>query len=317
MNRGTTFGESGYAIADIQLFRDAEGIENLLADFPVFHVATGEVVPAIVDGNALLYVVLKGALTVSMSAAQAEAAMGSRVLPGECVGEFAVLGGERRGVYIAAAEASDVLAIDAATLLRLIDESSGFARKLLAMRVESAYSSIASASSEADADEFDFDSLFNTNSGLLDRSWLDNNLPRMTVEAQRGNASFSILMISLDYLDHFSASFGASKVEEALRLTCEVIVGALRPTDFVARFNEKQLVVLLPAANAQGAMLVARRLYERMRKTAIVAESCEPMQLIASFGIACIAPNQQGDLIGASNAALSRAKGTGHSGISV
>lgn len=312
MNRGTTFGASGYASADIQLFRDAEGIENLLADFPVFHIDTGEVVPAIVEGNALLYVVLKGALRVSSSAAQAEKSVGSEVLPGECVGEFAVLGGERRGVHIVAMMPSDVLTIDATTLLRLIDESSGFARKLLAMRVESAYSSMAST----DTDEFDFDSLISGNNGLLDRHWLDSNLSRMTVEAQRGNVPFSMLMINLDYLDHFSASFGSSKVEEALRLTCEVIADALRPTDFVARFNEKQLVVLLPAANAQGAMLVAKRLYERMRKTAIVADMCEPMQLVASFGIACITPNQQGDLIDSSSAALSRAKSAGRSGIS-
>jgi diguanylate cyclase (GGDEF)-like protein len=315
MNRGTTFGASGYRCTDIQLFRDAEGIGALLVDFPVFHVAKGEIVPAVVEGNALLYVVLKGALQVSGSG---EAGSGSIALPGECVGEFAVLGGERRGVQIVAIEPSDVLTIDAATLLRLIDESTGFAHKLLAMRVQNAYASVA----QPGADDFDFESLFEDNNALRDRAWLEANLPRMTAEAHRSDQMFSTLMISLDYLSEFSVSYGHAKVEEALKMTSEVIISLLRPTDFVARFSDTQLVVLLPEANLQGALLVATRLSDKMKKTAIVGESGAPVPLTASFGIACFGVNpaqgeHQADLIGASAAALARAKRSGRNNISV
>ena len=316
MNRGTTFSASGYHCADIQLFRDAEGIAALLADFPVFHVSEGEAVPAVVEGNAILYVVLKGALRVSANSA---AETGSIALPGECVGEFAVLGGERRGVHIAATMPTDVLTIDAATLLRMIDESSGFAHKLLAMRVQNAYASVAQPD---DGDDLDFDSLFEDGNYLRDRTWLEANLPRMTAEAQRNEQQFSVLMISLDYLSEFSASYGDAKVDEALRMTCEVIIGMLRPTDFVARFSDTQLAVLLPNAHLQGALLVATRLSDKMKKIAIVGDSGAPVPLNASFGIACFGPSpaqgeHPGDLIGASSAALSRAKRSGRSNISV
>jgi diguanylate cyclase (GGDEF)-like protein len=315
MDCGTTFGASGYRCTDILLFRDAEGMGTLLADFPVFRVAQGEIVPAVVEGNALLYVVLKGALQVSASG---EAGSGSIALPGECVGEFAVLGGERRGVQITATEPTDVLIIDAATLLRLIDESTGFAHKLLAMRVQNAYASVAQASD----DDLDFDSLFEDHNSLRDRTWLEANLPRMTAEAHRSNQMFSTLMISLDYLSEFSASYGDAKVEEALKMTSDVIISLLRPSDFVARFSDTQLVVLLPEANLQGALLVATRLSDKMKKTAIVGESGAPVPLTASFGIACFGSNpaqgeHQADLIGASTAALARAKRSGRSNISV
>jgi|GEM_PF-4577864 len=314
MNRGTTFGASGYRCTDIQLFRDAEGMGTLLADFPVFHVSEGEVVPAVVEGNAILYVVLKGALQTSGGS---ESGNGSIAIPGECVGEFAVLGGERRGVQITAVKPSDVLAIDAATLLRLIDESTGFAHKLLAMRVQNAYASVA----QSGTDDLDFDSLFEDNHGLHDRAWLEANLPRMTAEAHRSDQMFSTLMISLDYLSEFSASYGDAKVEEALKMTSDVIISLLRPSDFVARFSDTQLVVLLPEANLQGALLVATRLSDKMKKTAIVGESGAPVPLNASFGIACFGSNpaqgeHQADLIGASTAALSRAKRSGRSNIS-
>ncbi len=306
MSSDRVFGASGYASADIHLFRDIAGMDRLLADFPVLRLQAGDSLPAIVDGNAQLYAVLRGALRAS---AQAGADGEREALAGECVGEFSVMGGERRGLRIVATCAAEVLAIDAAGLMALIGESTGFAHKLLALRA-----SQATAVPHAE-DPFllgpDFDS------GVRDRAWFDQNLAHLVRQAQRANAPLSMLMIHLDYVDRFAQSYGAAAVEEARGMTCNAIVAALRPSDFMARYSDNALAVLLPATAAENAALVAQRLRERMKKTAIMADRREALPLMASFGVASLAPGQdERDLIGASAAALARARSSGGSSVS-
>jgi diguanylate cyclase len=321
MKSDTTFGASGYASADIHIFRDAVDIDKSIADFPVFQFAAGETVPAIVDGDAILYVVLMGALKVSMHVAHTDVAgatpeVGREVLPGDCVGEFSVLGGERRGVSISATQHSDVLVIDAAGLWKLIDESSGFARKLLALRSSGARAFYPQFGGQELLGKHH--SMIDSGSGLQNRAWLDEHLVSMTNEAQETNTPFSMLMISLDYADSFIDSYGHLAEEEVLRMTCRVIVDSLRPTDFAVRYGDNELAVLLPDASVQGANMVAQRLSECMKKTVVFADMREPLpHITASFGVACLDPKQtERDLVGASIDALDRAKRAGKSVVS-
>ena len=310
MSSDRVFGASGYASADIHLFRDIAGMDRLLADFPVLRLQAGESLPAIVDGNAQLYAVLRGALRASARGAQAGADGEREAVAGECVGEFSVMGGERRGLRIVATCAAEVLAIDAAGLMALIGESSGFAHKLLALR----------ASQAAAVPQPEAPFLFgpDLDSGVRDRAWFDENLAELVRHAQHANAPLSMLMIHLDYVDRFAQSYGAAAVEEARGMTCSAIVAALRPSDFMARYSDNALAVLLPATAAESAALVAQRLFERMKKTAIMADLREPLPLLTSFGVASLAPGQdERDLIGASAAALARARSAGGSSVSI
>ena len=250
---------------------------------------------------------MRGALRAS---AQAGADGEREALAGECVGEFSVMGGERRGLRIVATCAAEVLAIDAAGLMALIGESSGFAHKLLALR----------ASQAAAVPQPEAPFLFgpDLDSGVRDRAWFDENLAELVRHAQHANAPLSMLMIHLDYVDRFAQSYGAAAVEEARGMTCSAIVAALRPSDFMARYSDNALAVLLPATAAESAALVAQRLFERMKKTAIMADLREPLPLLTSFGVASLGPGQdERDLIGASAAALARARSAGGSSVSI
>ena len=317
MKSETTFGASAYASADIHLFRDAIGIDRLLADFAVFQVEPGEILPAIVDGNALLYVVLTGVLSATMQVTPADIALGVAeisvaVFPGECVGAGSVMGGERRGVSIVATQPTEVLAIDGAGLLKLIDGSNGFAHRLLALQ-----SSNARASGQQEMED-DFLSMMGNDSGLQDRAWLEEHLAAMTAQAQETNKPVSMLMISLDYIDHLVEWYDSSAAEEALDMTCGLIIESLRPTDFTVRYSDNELAVLLPAANAEGATTVAQRLSERMKTTVVFSDLQQPLPLSASFGVACLVPHQhERDLISASAAALMRAKSAGRYNVSL
>ncbi|HSY27535.1 MAG TPA: diguanylate cyclase, partial [Burkholderiaceae bacterium] len=236
--------------------------------------------------------------------------------PGECVGAGSVMGGERRGVSIIATQPTEVLAIDGAGLLKLIDGSNGFAHRLLAMQSGNAQA-LGQQSSQKEMDD-DFLSMMGNGSGLQDRAWLEEHLAAMTTQAQETNKPVSMLMISLDYIDNLIEWYDSSAAEEALDMTCGLIIDSLRPTDFTVRYSDNELAVLLPAANAEGAATVAQRLSERMKTTVVFSDRRKPLPMAASFGIACLAPHQnERDLIGASTAALMRARRAGEYSISM
>jgi len=314
MKSEKTFAASGYASADIQLFRDLDGIDKLIGDFPVRQFADEEKIPAVVDGDALLYIVLQGALSVSMQGVQADRAdapeISGDVLPGECVGEFSVLGGERRGVHISAIRRTDALVIDAARLWKLIDKLDGFARKLLMLR------SFAAASNGRPPGEMRGN--LNDNASMTDcrigsrlrnREWLDRHLTEMTDRAHAADEPLSMLMINLD-ADKSGEPPDGVDANEAFRLAGDIIVDSLRPTDFAVQYDTNEIAVLLPSANVQGAITVAQRLSECINRADVPADKRKrPLRVIASFGVACLAPQQSGgELIGVSVAALDRAK---------
>jgi diguanylate cyclase (GGDEF)-like protein len=250
-----------------------------------------------------------------MHAAQAEADPGVEVLPGECAGAFSVLGGERRGVHISATQDSELLAIDADGLWKLIDEASGFARKLLALR--SAAASAGHPSAEPDA-QAGAPSIADSGIGMRNRVWLDQHLTGMAQRADESGLPFSMLLISLDYVPHFIEAYDEFAVKDGLRVTASVILDSLRPTDFAARYSDYELAVLLPDVHADGAAVVAQRLSETLKKTVVFADMREPLpHVTASFGVACLGAGQnERDLLAAAAVALERAQKIGNGGVS-
>jgi len=307
-----TFAESGYSSANIQLFSDVGDIDQLIGDFPVRQYAAGTEVPAVVGGDAQLYIVLQGALRVSIQKANAVEANGTdifgEVLPGECVGELSVLGGERRGVVIRAMQNTDLLAIDSPRLLALIDELSGFARKLLMLRSPAGLASTRRSGNQDDMrDLIPGDATINVGLGYLqDRAWLDDNLPGMTDLAHRNNEPFSMLMIRLAPHVVDGKAPDQPFEDEEFSLVSALVIESLRPTDFAAHFVENQIAVMLPNANAQGAITVAQRLSDCIGKAAIFSGGKEPPPHISvSFGIACLSSQQTAkDLIDAAVAGM-------------
>jgi diguanylate cyclase (GGDEF)-like protein len=311
MSSHTTFAASGYVSADIQLFRDIADIDRLIGDFPVRQFSAAEEVPAVVAGDALLYIVLRGALRVSMHTpayrAGGAAEVCSEVLPGECVGELSVLGGERRGVRITATQETDVLVIDAARLWALIHELDGFARKLLELRS----SAIPAAGQQSGASRV-HQPVIGLGNVLESRAWLDEHLGDMVHDAHAADKPLSMLMIGIDCIGDFMALFDRLTEDEAFQSVSEAIIESLRPSDVAVRYDEKRIAVVLPSANAQGATTVAQRLSARIINIIVFADRQESLPHIdASFGVTCLSPKQDAvDLAAAAAVALDQVKRT-------
>ena len=315
MEQTGIFGESTYRIGDCQLFDDADHdvLAPMLAGCAIVRLAAGE---ELADGKrARLYILLSGALTV---AADADSGIAdgsvSRILPGESVGEQSVLDDSANLAAISAIAESELLAIDGELVWKLIERSGGLARnllRLLSFRIRAANAQLRRGQKLG---EFYRKMSMNDGlTGLYNRTWLADMLPKMVATAQRAGTPLALVMIDLDHFKVFNDTHGHLTGDDALRAAAGVIAVALRPSDFAVRYGGEEMLVILPETNELLAVMVAERLCARMREASIFPDMRQPLpHVTASVGVAVLQEgmDDQG-LIAAADAALYRAKGSG------
>lgn len=318
MEHLTTFGASAYRLADIQLFQGATEaqIAPLIADCPVVRIGAHHSMQDWSHKGGRLFVLLQGALDVThvdTRDARLDGAA-SKVLPGECVGELSVLDEEASSERITARVDSDVLVIEAEVLWKLVDESNNVARNLLRLLSFRVRAANAQLRRRQKVGEFYRQlSMVDALTGLQNRAWLNDNLPRLIENAHIVNSPLSVVMMDLDHFKQFNDQHGHVSGDHALQVASKVIGAGLRPTDYAARFGGEEIIVVLPNTQQTIALMVAQRLCERLRQAVVFSEMHRPLpHITASFGVATLEPGQNAEsLVSAADAALYRAKEDG------
>ena len=322
------FSGSSYTIGDLQLFRDCdhEQLAPMLAGCAIVRVATGERLED--TSRARLYIVLSGALTVvADKASENERNNGggtdgavSRILPGESVGEEAVLDDTNNLSAIAASVDSELLVVNGELVWTMIDLSNGLARNLLRMLSFRIRAANALLRRRQKLGEFYRQMSMNDGlTGLYNRSWLTDMLPKVVATAHRAGTPLSLVMLDLDHFKKFNDDHGHLTGDDALRAASSVISVALRPSDFAVRYGGEEMMVILPDTTELLAVMVAERLCERMRAVKIFPDMRQQLpHMTASFGVALLAPGMDDlGLIAAADAALYRAKNAGRNMVSL
>ena len=316
-----TFSKSTYNIADLQLFRDSDHAQlaPLLAACPIVRLGAGK--PVEDSSRARLYIVLAGALAVE---ADTHSGMSdgtvSRILPGESVGEQAVLDDSTNLSPISAIVDSELLVIDGELVWKMIDLSNGLARNLLRMLSFRIRAANALLRRRQKLGEFYRQLSMNDGlTGLYNRSWLADMLPKVVATAHRAGTPLALIMIDLDHFKQFNDTHGHLTGDDALRAAAAVISVALRPSDFAVRYGGEEMMVILPETTELLAVLVAERLCARMREAPIFPDMREPLpHVTASVGVAVLAAGMTDlELVAAADAALYRAKHGGRNMVSL
>lgn len=321
MEQTGTFSDSTYSIRDVQLFRDSDHAQlaPLLAGCAVVRLGAGK--PLEDTSRARLYVVLSGALAV---AADTQSGMPdgtiSRILPGESVGEQAVLDDSSNLSAISAIVDTELLVIDGELVWKLIDQSNGVARNLLRLLSFRINAANAMLRRRQKLGEFYRQLSMNDGlTGLYNRNWLNDMLPKVVATAHRAGTPLALVMIDLDHFKQFNDTHGHLTGDDALRAAAGVISVALRPSDFAVRYGGEEMMVILPETTELLAVLVAERLCARMREAEIFPDMRQPLpHVTASVGVAVLTPEMSDvDLIAAADAALYRAKHGGRNTVSL
>ncbi|MCJ2189236.1 sensor domain-containing diguanylate cyclase [Novosphingobium beihaiensis] len=145
--------------------------------------------------------------------------------------------------------------------------------------------------------------------GLYNRRYMEDSLERYISLAERTGSATSVLMIDLDNFKRLNDEYGHAKGDAVLRDVAGQLVGALRPSDVVARYGGEELMVILPNCSIEDATAKAEMLRMRIENLSEVHGA----PISASFGVACV-PETAGntaDVVPVADAALYAAKEAG------
>lgn len=153
--------------------------------------------------------------------------------------------------------------------------------------------------------------------GVGNRRKFDRRLAEEWLRLVRMGHPLAMVLIDVDHFKRFNDRHGHQAGDDALRRVAALLRGsAPRAMDLVARYGGEEFVLLLPATDADGAMLVAQRCLAAVDAAAIEhADSTVAAHLTISIGVAVAQPgpgagNAQ-QLIRAADAAMYGAKNDG------
>ncbi|MBQ5948326.1 GGDEF domain-containing protein [Massilia sp. ST3] len=261
-----------------------------------------------------LYIVLSGLLEVAPDAHAGDDSGTSRILPGESAGEQAVLDDAVNLAAMTAVEDSELLIVEPELVWELIDRSNVLARNLLRLMSFRIRAANALLRRRQKLGEFYRQLSLNDGlTGLYNRAWLNEMLPKLVARASQDGSPLSLVMIDLDHFKRFNDTHGHVAGDAALAAAASVIRGALRPSDFAVRYGGEEMMAVLPDTSAQLATMVAERLCQRLREAVVFPDMRLPLpHMTGSFGVASLAPGaDERVLVAAADAALYRAKEAG------
>lgn len=301
-------------LLDLPLFRgeSPDALEWLLHTATLRTLAEGEILLETGQINNTLFLILHGQLRIQLDTA----GMQNLALldAGDCVGELSLLDGAPVSAYVVAACDCRLLLIPEASLWRLISRSHVVARNLLytlALRVRKDNTVILQSLAQQKLHEQNakLDAL----TGLHNRRWLDDMLPRMIERATRSQHPLSLMMIDADHFKQFNDQHGHLAGDNALRHIAHIIQQQIRPSDFAARYGGEEFTVLLPDTKITHAHIVAQRLCRGVGSCPIKNIDSATLPAISiSIGLTQLTPGQGTEaLLATADTALYQAKRAG------
>ncbi|WP_143084856.1 sensor domain-containing diguanylate cyclase [Novosphingobium sp. CF614] len=145
--------------------------------------------------------------------------------------------------------------------------------------------------------------------GLYNRRYTEDALDRYISLAERTGGATSVVMIDLDNFKRLNDDHGHAKGDAVLRDVAGQLVGALRPSDIIARYGGEELMVILPNCGLDDAATKAETLRLRIESLSEV----HGVPISASFGVATVPETSTAaaDVIPMADAALYTAKNAG------
>lgn len=127
---------------------------------------------------------------------------------------------------------------------------------------------------------------------IANRRRFDDYLKKEWQRLLREQKILSLIMFDVDYFKRYNDRYGHQEGDECLIKIAQAAQKALyRPTDLVARYGGEEFVVILPNTNQAGAIMVAERIREAIKKLSIPHSASEISDRVTiSLGIASLIP---------------------------
>ena len=130
-------------------------------------------------------------------------------------------------------------------------------------------------------------------------------------EAQRHKKSYGVGLFDLDRFKTFNDRYGHQAGDDALKAVAQTICGAIRSSDRVFRYGGEEILVLMPGADRDSAMVCAKRVREAIEALELVHEDSHTGFLTISGGVASDIAADWEVLVERADKALYEAKDSG------
>jgi diguanylate cyclase (GGDEF)-like protein len=268
--------------------------------------------------NHTLYLILSGRVQVRLDWQGHEAL--TYLEAGHCVGEMSIIERKRPSAIVVTDHNCQLFLIEEEVVWQLIERSNILARNLLytlSSRVRKDNLVIFESRQQQAISEQH--SKIDALTGLFNRRWLQNSLPRLASHAQTQQNALCVLMLDVDHFKRYNDSHGHHAGDCALAAVGKTLGENIRPYDYAVRYGGEEFILILPDTTASDARIIAERIRELLRNTDILDHNgnCLP-RVTVSMGLAELKNHQtMSTLIEAADAALYRAKHAGRDCVAI
>jgi len=149
--------------------------------------------------------------------------------------------------------------------------------------------------------------------GLLNRRYLEESLPRELELSRRENQSLAVLMIDVDHFKKFNDTYGHDAGDQALRLIGQQFLAEFRGSDIACRLGGEEFAIIMPRTDMAQAQVRAEMLCQKLRQISFAHHGAVVANIAISVGIACCPEHghTMAGLVDAADQALYRAKREG------
>jgi diguanylate cyclase (GGDEF)-like protein len=209
--------------------------------------------------------------------------------PGDCVGEMSIIDNGRASASVTALQDCRLLVIPAETLWMLVDKSNVFARNLLyifSSRIRQNHTLLTDVTSQTRL--YERYSKLDALTGLFNRRWLDEMLPRHIERAERAGEPLCLMVVDIDNFKPYNDRYSHMAGDCIIAHVAHIIGTHIRPRDSAVRFGGDEFLLLLPNTGRATGLEVAERLrlLVRERPQGCVADLPESLSLSVSIGVA-------------------------------
>lgn len=250
------------ALGRLKVFEgvDLPTVETQLAGRAIHELATGDVLLTMGVSNNVMYMVLDGRLSVHLEGGPQSEPV-AFIGAGETVGELSVLDERPASAHVVAAEPSRVMPVDDKTFWSLVDASHDFSINLLMLLAQRLRANNTTVATNIRLQrEYKRNAMVDALTGLYNRRWLEDALPRFVNRFARSHQPLALLMVDVDYFKKVNDELGHPAGDATLIAVAHTLKAACRPTDLVARYGGEEFAVILPDTGPRAATGVAERL---------------------------------------------------------
>jgi len=295
---------------------DGEDLEALRSLMSLVHHAAGELVFAEGEAGDRLFVLVEGAVSIGLHAADGDEILVSKVQPGGFFGEMAIFDRAPRSASCRCTEPSLLLSLSAAEFAAFSRErpraASGIMQKMLGIQAARLLDTGSLASQMVQWGEAARRrAVTDEATGLFNRRFLDDSLEGLFSRARLEGAALSLAMFDLDHFGDLNKARGQEFGDMVIVELSKTFRKAFREGDILVRYGGDEFTFVLPGADPEVAEELCSGACRLVRELRL--EAAPELRLTASIGYASFPAHASSveNLAAAADAALYRAKESG------